>query len=119
MNRRTLARLAGLTAAPWIIVFGGTLAYWPLFYYLAPVFLPTLCHQREPDDTWPVFAKPPWWYLLASLYTFLVALAAVFLSRGQRPVASAAISVGVALVAAAVAHLSLSVLGFGFYMDAP
>jgi hypothetical protein len=120
MKRRAVARVAGLTALPWMIVYGGTLAYWPLFYYLAPVFLPTLCHQRSPGNRdWSIFIEPPWGFLIALLYTFVCALAAVHLSSGRRPLASAAITVGVWALASAVIHLSLPVLGFRFYMDTP
>ena len=116
---KRLPLVTALTAFPWLIVYGGTLIYWPLGLYLLPLFLPTLCHQRSPTGGWSVFIETPWGYVIALLYTLACALIAVYFARGRRTLGRLVVSSGVFVVGAVIVHVSLLVVGYRFYVETP
>jgi len=113
-------RVLGLTALPWLVVYGCTLVYWPLFYYLSPVFLPTFCYQLARDGNWSILARQPWGVLIALSYSLICAFVSVHLSNDRRLIARAGITATTILASAAVAHATLRYLfSLRPYMDTP
>jgi hypothetical protein len=120
MRGSTAIRVVGLAALPWMVVFGATLVYWPLFYYLSPIFLPTFCYQLAHDGNWSILVREPWGTLVALSYTVACALVAVRVSRNRGVLASVAVTAASFLVSAVTAHAVLRYLfRFRFYMDSP
>lgn len=115
VNRpRVIAIAIGALVLPWATNLIAVSIYWPSFYSIAPVLLPTLCYA-------PAYAWQPdlreWWS--AAIYTVVAAAATAVLSRNRKWLGVAITYVVVVVGAAVVYHAAMFLLSYDFRMDTP
>ena len=115
-----MVRIIGLAAIPWIIVYAGIFIYWPLWYYLAPIFLPMFCYQKAPSGDWSIFVQQPWELIIPILYTLFCATTAAFPSKSRGFLTHIKFMTMTIFLGAIVVHVILrSLFGLNYYMDKP
>lgn len=111
-------RFASFVAAALALTIGvGYSPFWPLVYWMFPLFLPFTGYERSMMGTATIFSTHA--YAANAAYLIVVAAVAAALSFKKTVGWSVAVWVITVGVSAAMTHIIINARGYYFWMDTP